>query len=287
MRPSVIKKKLKDGKPALLTQLHLTDASIFEMVSVMGFDGIWMDLEHHGYSLETAGNLIRATRVGSADILARAAKGEFMRIGRLLEMGAQGIMYPRCSDASEAEEVVRWTKFAPLGQRGFDGAGADAFYTGIPMDEYVKDANEETFVVIQLEDPKSVPFVGLKFFEQFPDGFLRTDDVFVVREFLGRVGSESDALYQTHGHEVKQHLKFAWLKRKNFCVSFNDLTRHRFEIVFPKQGIGQGDGQVIDMGGPLGLAKINEPGYFRRPVDCHQKILLVGITVHHRFPQMF
>ena len=156
MRTSIIKRKLKDGKPALLTQLHLTDASIFEMVSVMGFDGIWMDLEHHSYSLETAGNFIRATRVGSADILARTAKGEFMRMGRLLEMGAQGIMYPRCSNASEAAEVVRWAKFAPLGERGFDGAGADAFYTGIPMDKYVKDANEETFVVIQLEDPKAV-----------------------------------------------------------------------------------------------------------------------------------
>ncbi len=156
MRTSIIKRKLKDGKPALLTQLHLTDASIFEMVSVMGFDGIWMDLEHHSYSLETAGNFIRATRVGSADILARPAKGEFMRMGRLLETGAQGIMYPRCSDASEATEVVRWAKFAPLGERGFDGAGADAFYTGIPMDEYVRDANEETFVVIQLEDPKAI-----------------------------------------------------------------------------------------------------------------------------------
>ena len=156
MRTSIIKRKLKDGKPALLTQLHLTEASIFEMVSVMGFDGIWMDLEHHSYSLETAGNFIRATRVGSADILARTAKGEFMRMGRLLETGAQGIMYPRCSDASEAEEVVRWAKFAPLGERGFDGAGADAFYTGIPMDEYVRDANEETFLVIQLEDPNAI-----------------------------------------------------------------------------------------------------------------------------------
>ena len=156
MRTSIIKRKLKDGKPALLTQLHLTDASIFEMVSVMGFDGIWMDLEHHSYSLETAGNFIRATRVGSADILARTAKGEFMRMGRLLEMGAKGIMYPHCSNASEAAEVVRWAKFAPLGERGFDGAGADAFYTGIPMDEYVRDANEETFVVIQLEDPKAI-----------------------------------------------------------------------------------------------------------------------------------
>ena len=45
MRHSIIKEKLKNGKPTLLTQLHLTDPSIFEMVSVMGFDGIWMDLE--------------------------------------------------------------------------------------------------------------------------------------------------------------------------------------------------------------------------------------------------
>ena len=87
MRPSVIKQKLGEGKPVFLTQLHLTDASVFEMVSVMGFDGIWMDLEHHGYSLETAENLIRSTRIGSADVLARPGKGEFMRMGRLLEMG--------------------------------------------------------------------------------------------------------------------------------------------------------------------------------------------------------
>ena len=156
MRPSVIKQKLGEGKPVFLTQLHLTDASVFEMVSVMGFDGIWMDLEHHGYSLETAENLIRSTRIGSADVLARPGKGEFMRMGRLLEMGAKGIMYPRCSNAEEAKMVVEWAKFAPLGKRGFDGSGADAFYTNIPIDEYVIDANNETFLIIQLEDPDSI-----------------------------------------------------------------------------------------------------------------------------------
>ena len=72
----------------------------------MGFDGIWMDLEHHGYRLETASTLMRAARVGSSDIVARPAKGEFMRMGRLLEAGATGIMYPRCGDAAEAADVV-------------------------------------------------------------------------------------------------------------------------------------------------------------------------------------
>src|SRR5947209_8624548 len=120
MRTSRIKAKLKRNEPVLLTTLHLIDPSLYELTSLIGFDGIWMDLEHHGYSVETATALMRAARVGGADILARPAKGEFMRVGRLLEAGAQGIMYPRCADAAEAREVVRWSKFAPLGQRGFD-----------------------------------------------------------------------------------------------------------------------------------------------------------------------
>jgi 4-hydroxy-2-oxoheptanedioate aldolase len=152
MRPSVIKAKLGRGEPALLTQLHFTDPSVYELASLMGFDGIWMDMEHHTYSLETAAGLMRATRVGCADIMARPAKGEFSRVARLLEAGAQGIMYPRCDDAAEAREVIKWAKFAPLGKRGFDGGNPDMPYCTMPMPEYIKAANEQTFMVIQLEE---------------------------------------------------------------------------------------------------------------------------------------
>ena len=156
MRPSVIKAKLARNEPALLTQLHFTDPSVYELTSLMGFDGIWMDLEHHSYSIETAAHMMRGARVGRSDILARAGKGEFMRIGRLLEAGAQGIMYPRCDDAKEAAEVVRWAKFAPMGKRGFDGGNPDMPYCMMPMDEYVRLANEQTFILIQLEEAHAV-----------------------------------------------------------------------------------------------------------------------------------
>jgi 4-hydroxy-2-oxoheptanedioate aldolase len=79
-----------------------------------------------------------------------------MRMGRLLEAGAQGIMYPRCDDAAEAAEVVRWSKFAPEGTRGFDGGNPDMPYCTMPIAEYVKAANRETFVVIQIEDAKAL-----------------------------------------------------------------------------------------------------------------------------------
>lgn len=153
MRTSRIKAKLQRNERVLVTTLHLTDPSLYEMTSLLGFDGIWMDLEHHSYSVETATALMRAARVGASDILARPAKGEFMRLGRLLEAGAQGILYPRCDDAAEAREVVRWSKFAPLGQRGFDGANPDMPYCFGDMNRYLEDANEQTFIAIQIEDP--------------------------------------------------------------------------------------------------------------------------------------
>ncbi len=156
MRLSVVKAKLRRNEAALVTCLHLTDPSVYELASRMGFDGIWMDLEHHGYSVETAASLMRAARTGHADCMARPGKGEFMRMSRLLEMGAHGIMYPRCSGPEEAAEVVRWAKFAPMGERGFDGANPDMPYCTMDFVEYIETANRETWLVIQLEDQNAV-----------------------------------------------------------------------------------------------------------------------------------
>ncbi|MBN1512862.1 MAG: aldolase [Phycisphaerae bacterium] len=156
MRSSVIKAKLARNEPVLLVCLNLHDPSVFELTSLMGFDGIWLDLEHHACSVETAAGLIRAARVGRSDVMARPGKGEFARLSRLLEIGAHGIMYPRCDSAEEAREVVDWAKFAPLGRRGIDGSNPDAPYCSMPAAEYIRRANEETFVVIQLEDEAAV-----------------------------------------------------------------------------------------------------------------------------------
>ena len=156
MRTSRIKAKLAQNKAVLLTTLHYPDASLYEMTSLMGFDGIWLDLEHHHHGVATAEQLLRAARVGTSDVMVRPAKGEFMRMGRILEAGATGIMYPRCDDAAEAREVVRWAKFAPQGQRGIDAANADNPYCMTPLVDYLKAANEQTFLVIQIEDPKAL-----------------------------------------------------------------------------------------------------------------------------------
>lgn len=158
MRNSKVLDAIRSGRPAFGVSLHLGSPDLFEMTSLMGFDAIWLDLEHHSCGLEKASRLMQASRVGEIDIIARPGKGEFMRMSRMLEAGATGIMYPRCSSPEEAAEVVRWAKFAPLGQRGFDGSGPDAAYLMTPMREYLKLANERTFVIVQIEDPDSLKY---------------------------------------------------------------------------------------------------------------------------------
>jgi 4-hydroxy-2-oxoheptanedioate aldolase len=122
----------------------------------MGFDCLWIDLEHQPLGIAEAAGMMRAARVGDMDVMARPAKGEFMRMARLLEAGASLIMYPRCESAEEARELVRWAKFPPLGERGFFSASPDNPYSTMPVKAYVEQANEQTILIAQIESPNAV-----------------------------------------------------------------------------------------------------------------------------------
>ncbi|UUO07837.1 aldolase/citrate lyase family protein [Blastopirellula sp. J2-11] len=159
MRRSKVLAKIQNDAPAFGTALHLNSPDVYEMAGLMGFDAIWFDMEHHATSMESAANLIRAARAGGADVVARPAKGEFMRMARMLEAGANGIMYPRCCSAAEAAELVQWAKFAPLGKRGCDASGPDVPYLLTPLTDYLVQANQETFLIVQVEDPEALEHV--------------------------------------------------------------------------------------------------------------------------------
>ena len=156
MKQSRVKEIWNNGHVALGTLVKSIDPVHSEALSQMDFDFLWYDLEHSEKSVETFSNLTRATRVGNVDVLARPARWEYMRRGRLLEVGANGILYPRCESAEEAREVVRWSKFHPKGERGFDGGSADNNYGSYPANDYTISANEETWIVAQIESPKAL-----------------------------------------------------------------------------------------------------------------------------------
>src|SRR5207249_341726 len=70
MKRSLVKQRWSRNQAALCFCLHLTDPAAWELTSLLGFECIWMDLEHRSPSVQTAENLMRAARVGGSDILA-------------------------------------------------------------------------------------------------------------------------------------------------------------------------------------------------------------------------
>jgi 4-hydroxy-2-oxoheptanedioate aldolase len=156
MRESRVRKRWAKGKPVLATVAHFTDPSSAELIGLMGFDCLWIDLEHQPMGIADAAGMMRAARVGDMDVMARPAKGEFMRMARLLEAGASLIMYPRCESADEARELVRCAKFPPLGERGFFSASPDNPYSTMPIKDYLEQANKQTILIAQIESPNAV-----------------------------------------------------------------------------------------------------------------------------------
>ena len=90
------------------------------------------------------------------DCLLRPATLEKSRLRRYLEDGASGLMIPHVSTAKTARQLVDAVKFPPLGERGLDGAGLDGDYLFFPAESYVDAADEQTFLVVQIETPLAI-----------------------------------------------------------------------------------------------------------------------------------
>ena len=154
MRPSRVLKKMRAGEVATCVKSNLSDAVVTEIAALAGFDCVWVDAEHQPNTTEQIQNHIRAAKMHNVDTLVRVQRGSYSDLIHPLEMDGAGIMVPHLMSLEEAKEVVYYTKFHPVGRRPLDGGYTDGAYCMIPIDEYMKQANEERFVVVQIEDPE-------------------------------------------------------------------------------------------------------------------------------------
>jgi 4-hydroxy-2-oxoheptanedioate aldolase len=127
-----------------------------EVAGKLGFDVVWFDMEHRAHGYDAVDRISLACRATGIDLMVRIRKTGYTSAMRALEFGANGIMVPHCRSAVEARQWVEWTRFPPLGNRGFDGAGADGEYALSDPIQYLKERNEETFLVLQIEDREAV-----------------------------------------------------------------------------------------------------------------------------------
>lgn len=154
MRPSKVLKKLRAGEIVSCIKINLSDARVSEIAAISGFDCIWIDQEHIGQDWSSVESNIWATKAHDSDILVRVSRGGYSDYIKPLELDATGIMVPHIMNLEDAKKVVQMTRFHPMGRRPIDGGNADGAYTALDFNDYLKQANEQRFVILQIEDPE-------------------------------------------------------------------------------------------------------------------------------------
>jgi len=154
MKASKVLEKLHAGKAASCIKINTADHRVVEISAMAGFDCIWTDMEHTPNSIETVERQVLAAKAHGTDIVVRVRRGSYSDHIYPLELDSTGIMVPHIMSYEDAKNIVRMTRFHPIGRRPLDGGNADGAYCMIDTVSYMKQANERRFVIIQIEDPE-------------------------------------------------------------------------------------------------------------------------------------
>ena len=156
MRKSKALELLRAGKTVFSVKLNSADPRVAEMAAIAGIPCIWVDMEHTANDYAVTEMQIMAAKIHNADILCRVPRGSYSDYIRPLELDAAGIMVPHVMSVEDAKNIVNMTRFYPIGRRPVDGGNADNMYGRLPQAEYNRQANDQRFIVLQIEDPEAM-----------------------------------------------------------------------------------------------------------------------------------
>jgi 2-keto-3-deoxy-L-rhamnonate aldolase RhmA len=145
---------LRNGTPFIGTMIRLIrNPGIVLIAANAGLDFVMFDMEHGSMNFETladSASLARQRGIGCFVRVPELSKGN---VSRALDCGVNGVMVPMIATAEDAQKLVNWAKFSPIGERGLGGRGAHTDYLDAAADpvSYMKEANEEVLTIAQIE----------------------------------------------------------------------------------------------------------------------------------------
>jgi 4-hydroxy-2-oxoheptanedioate aldolase len=109
----------KKNGPLLGAALYFYDPVFLEIAGYMGFDVVWIEMEHAGISFSEAADLCRMVRGTGMLSMIRVADARRESILKAAECGPDMIDLPMVETPEQLTELVRYARFAPVGARGF------------------------------------------------------------------------------------------------------------------------------------------------------------------------
>jgi 2-keto-3-deoxy-L-rhamnonate aldolase RhmA len=169
-RTNRFKRLLRDGEPATAYFATIPWPPGLEIAGAYGMDAAIIDLEHSAIGLQTLENLVAAAQSRGMTALVRPPGTDIAMISRILDLGAEGILFPHVETVEHAVTAARSMRYPPAGTRGWGGAhtrhalwqGRSVLDGGLPDDrgvyseEYVRRAAEELVFGLLIETAAGV-----------------------------------------------------------------------------------------------------------------------------------
>lgn len=133
-----------------------TEIPMIEMAAMAGVQYIVLDNEHRQASPEGMERVMAAAQGCDVPTLIRVPEFEINTIGRVLDLGFDGIIIPHIEKAEDLDEVMKYVYFPPRGERGIGQARGNNYVIPMNTAEYVEYVNSEDFIVAQIESPLGV-----------------------------------------------------------------------------------------------------------------------------------
>ena len=152
MHVNHVKQALTDGRLQLGTGYwQMRSPEVARLLAAAGFDWAFVDTEHGGFDLETVQDICRVSRLAGLSPIVRVGDLQYPLIARALDCGADGIIFPRVEDPGLLAQAVSWTRFPPVGVRGYGLSLHQLDYQTQSFPQVIAHVNANTMVVFQIE----------------------------------------------------------------------------------------------------------------------------------------
>ena len=158
--PNVTKERLARGEMTIgFSVLHSRTVNIAKIARSCGYDWLWVDMEHGFMSIQTAADMCIAALDCGITPIVRVPGPEDFHVGKMLDGGAQGIVFPHINNAEEAHQAVRSAKYPPKGHRSHTGAKPQLGFERVSIAESTEMVNENILVGTMLETQAGIDHV--------------------------------------------------------------------------------------------------------------------------------
>jgi 2-keto-3-deoxy-L-rhamnonate aldolase RhmA len=127
---------------------------VAEAMGCAGFDWAVVDMEHTPLDLMDVVHLLQAIAGTPMLPITRIPWNDTVMVKRVLDAGAQTLMFPFVQSPQEAQRAVAAAKYAPEGVRGMAGMSRGSRFGTVK--DYFKVANAAVSVIVQVETPEAM-----------------------------------------------------------------------------------------------------------------------------------